>query len=70
MLGAHRERRNSRRLAALKHAAHGSDTSLHQLINNLNDMLEPLDHALRSNFERSLTSGDTQYAKEGLEPSG
>ena len=69
MLGAHRERRNSRWLAALKHAAYGSGTSLHQLINNLNDLLEPLHHALRSNFEQSLTSGDTQYAKDGLEPS-
>jgi copper homeostasis protein CutC len=66
MLGAHRDRRISYRLAALKHTAHGSGSALHRAIDNLNDLLEPLHQALPLNFERNLTSESVKYAKGRL----
>ena len=63
MLGAHRDRRISYRLAALKHAAHGSGSALHRVIDNLNELLEPLHQALPLNFKRILTSEGAKYAK-------
>ena len=66
MLGAHRDRLISYRLAALKHAAHGSGSALHRVIDNLNELLEPLHQALPLNFERILTSEVAKYAKSRL----
>ena len=63
MLGAHRDRRISYRLAALKRAAHGSGSALHRVIDNLNELLEPLHQALPLNFKRILTSEGAKYAK-------
>ena len=69
MLGAHRDRRISYRLADLKHAAHGSGSALHRVIDNLNDLLKPLHQALPLNFKRILTSEAAKYAKDGLQTS-
>ena len=66
MLGAHRDRRISYRLAALKHAARGSGSALHRVIDNLNELLEPLHQALPLNFKRILTSEGAKYAKGRL----
>ena len=68
MLGGHRDRRNSHRLAAPKHAAHGSGGALHRVIDNLNDLLKPLHQALPLNFKRILTSEAEKYAKGRLRP--
>ena len=67
MLGAHRDRRISYRLAALKHAAQGSGSALHRVIDNLNELLEPLHQALPLNFKRILTSEAAKYAKDRLQ---
>ena len=66
MLGAHRDRRISYRLAALKRAAHGSGSALHRVIDNLNELLEHLHQALPLNFKRILTSEGAKYAKGRL----
>tara|TARA_A100001015_G_C14478790_1_gene514677 strand:- start:75 stop:443 length:369 start_codon:yes stop_codon:yes gene_type:complete len=53
-------------LAALKRAAHGSGSALHRVIDNLNELLEPLHQALPLNFKRILTSEGAKYAKGRL----
>ena len=48
--------------------AHGWGGALHRVIDNLNDLLEPLHQALSLNFERILTSEAEKYAKGRLRP--